>query len=315
MSDGSGEDEHNVSVIVTPDEMLYEGLLLAGFSREKQESQPKSNAKDFENRYGSSALVLALCFEDLQSTECDEARVSPEDVDLRYYLMAHHFMKAYQKEHERKCTYQERVATQRDWVWFYVEKICALQAVKIVWPQDHIDGDDIWIMTVDGTMSSANEKAGEDVVKDPDMFDFKHHSAGFNTEVGISIKESRCIGVKGPGNAGVNNDRGLYRKKDGLRDKLKKIKKKGIADGGYTGDNDTLSTPNAHDSPSCRKFKSRALKRHEKFNHMLKSYDCLAIKHRHGLDKYTIMFDAVVVMCQYQLENDRPLWNIYVGNI
>ncbi len=76
-----------------------------------------------------------------------------------------------------------------------------------------------------------------------------------------------------------------------------------------------LSTPNAHASPSVRKFKSRALKRHEKFNNMLKVFGCLSIKNRHTEVKFKICFEAVAVVCHYQLENGSPLWNIYVGDM
>ncbi len=38
----------------------------------------------------------------------------------------------------------------RDWCCFFVEKIQALKAEKIVWPEENV-GDDIYAITVDGT--------------------------------------------------------------------------------------------------------------------------------------------------------------------
>lgn len=318
LSSVSGGSNHALNSVITIDEMLCDGLKLAGFSEEKQKKQPKSNVRDFIDRYGSNPTVLCCIWEDLQLSQNELARVPEEKLNINHYLMAHHFLKQYPTESERKSMYQQRTHTLRDNVWYYVKKIAALMPEKIFIPENHILGDDIWIMTVDGTMSAANEKAGEDVTKDPKHYSHKHHSAGFNTEVGISIKESRCIWINGPGPAGENTDLVLFRKPGGLRDKLCEIGKKGIADGGYTGSPNELSTPNGHDHPSVRKFKSRALKRHEKFNNMLKNFKCLAIKFRHTAHsdtRYVTCFHAVATICQYQLENGTPLWNIYVGEM
>ena len=159
------------------------------------------------------------------------------------------------------------------------------------------------------------------------------------------MKESRCIWINGPGPAGVDVDLVLFRKAGGFKEKLLSMGKKAIADGGYGGEPQTLSTPNGHDAPSVRKFKSRALKRHEKFNSMLKCFKCLSVKFRHtahnpnsasdaegeagaegelgegelgegeARQRYKVCFGAVAVLCQYQLENGQPLYNIYVGDM
>ena len=111
-----------VSSIYTADEMLYEGLLLAGFSAEKQARQPKSNMRDFIDRYGSNPTVLAKIWIDLQRTAVDAARVPKEKLNLKYYFMAHHFLKQYPTESERKAMYQMRTHTMRDWVGIMREK-------------------------------------------------------------------------------------------------------------------------------------------------------------------------------------------------
>ena len=122
------------------------------------------------------------------------------------------------------------------------------------------------------------ERAGEFTVKDPANYSHKHHSAGFNAEVAVSIKESRCIWINGPGPAGQDVDIVLFRAPGGVKEKLQSIGKKAIADGGYVGEAAVLSTPNGHDCPSVRQFKSRALKRHEKFNNLLKCFKVLSAK-------------------------------------
>jgi hypothetical protein len=209
--DSIGSNDYCVKVtsVYTPDEMLREGLWLAGFDEETQKKQPKSNLRDFEDQYGSSPTVLSIIWSDLQKTTNPEAYVPENKRELKYYLMAHHFLKQYPTKSERKAAYNQQVKqthTQRDWVWYFVDHICALQQEKIYIPNSHLEGEDIWIMTVDGTMSASNEIAGEEKVKDPSMFSFKHHSAGFNAEVGVSILESRCVWINGPEPAGDKTD-------------------------------------------------------------------------------------------------------------
>ena len=329
----------SITSIKTADEMLFEGLLLAGFDADMQKRQPKSNLRDFIDRYGSSPTELSIVWADLQTTNNPEGFVPENKRNLVYFFVANHFLKQCPTESEKKAAYQKlslRRQTLRDWIWFFVEKINGLRHDKIHFPQDHIDGDDIWICTVDGTMFSSWERAGETAVKDPRNFSHKHHSAGFNAEVAISVKESRCLWINGPGRAGEDVDLVLFRKPGGLREKLLAWRKKGIADGGYSGEPLVLSTPNGHDIASVRKFKSRALKRHEKFNSMLKCFKCLSVKFRHtacdptkntdaeeeeemseaeGKRREEVCFGAVAVLCQYQLENSQPLYNIYVGDM
>jgi hypothetical protein len=60
------------------------------------------------------------------------------------------------------------------------------------------------------------------------------------------------------------NDKKIFAEK-GLKDKLKSLGKWGIGDGGYSGHPEELSIPNPHDSKEVARFKSRALKRHERF--------------------------------------------------
>ena len=99
--------------------------------------------------------------------------------------------------------------------------------------------------------------------------------------------------------------------KKGLRKKLERPGKKGIADGGYRGFNNLLSTPNIrYDLPEVLKFKSRTRLRHERFNAMLKTFDCLDSRFRHGKDKLCACVEAVAVVCQYKMEFGEPLYDI-----
>ena len=96
---------------------------------------------------------------------------------------------------------------------------------------------------------------------------------------------------------------------------MKQIGKKAIGDGIYRGNQDTVSFPNTHDSRSVKKFKSRALKRHESFNGMTKSFQILRQMFRHKLSKIGIAFEAVAVICQYKVEREEPMYDVLVEDV
>ena len=75
-----------------------------------------------------------------------------------------------------------------------------------------------------------------------------------------------------------------------------------------------MSTLTSHSSKHVFKLKSRALKHHEKFNGMLKNFDCLSGRFRHGVDRFKNCFEAVCVIAQYQMENNRPLYDVLIDD-
>lgn len=106
----------------------------------------------------------------------------------------------------------------------------------------------------------------------------------------------------------ADHDIKIFREK-GLKESIP-AGKKIIGDNGYRGENDIISTPNnAHDSAVLRKFKSRARARHESFNRRIKAFHILSETFRHDIEKHRIVFEAVCVICQYQLENGSPLFD------
>ena len=91
--------------------------------------------------------------------------------------------------------------------------------------------------------------------------------------------------------------------------------KKGSGDGGYHGHPNELSTPNSHDSKEVNTFKGRALKRQEKFNGKTKNFDSLSGRFRHSVDRFKNCFEAVCVICQYQIENGSPLYDVLIEHM
>jgi len=162
---------------------------------------------------------------------------------------------------------------------------------------------------VDGVHCQINEPQHPTLSKNPKYYSHKFHQAGLNYELGLSIFENKLVWLKGPSGSG-KPDITFFRKK-GLKKKITKGKgMKVIGDNGYRGERGVVSTPNAHDPEELRKFKSRARARHESFNGRIKNFRCLDVRFRHGIAKHKMVFEAVCVIVQYQLENGSPLFDV-----
>jgi hypothetical protein len=82
-----------------------------------------------------------------------------------------------------------------------------------------------------------------------------------------------------------------------------------LGDKGYRGEPEIISTPNSHDPVKPREFISRARARHETFNGCVKKFRCLSERfHHHSDENHKIVFEAVCVICKYQLETDSSLF-------
>jgi hypothetical protein len=112
--------------------------------------------------------------------------------------------------------------------------------------------------------------------------------------------------MNGPFRAGLN-DVTVFSNK-GSKAKLRAHGKKGIGDGGCSGRPEEMSTPNSHDSKQVFKFESRALKR------MCKNFDCLDGRFWHSVDCFKNCFEAMCVICQHQMENNRPLHAVLIDD-
>ena len=87
--------------------------------------------------------------------------------------------------------------------------------------------------------------------------------------------------------------------------------KKVIADQGYNGEPQLISTRNILDSQLIREFKSRARARHETFNGRLKTFSVLKNFFRQTLDKHGPIFEAICVIVQFQLNHGGKLFDVY----
>jgi hypothetical protein len=301
------DNDHGVTSILTPKETMKMGLKLVGFKKRRilRVLSRKTNIDRFKGFFGASPAVYAEIWEDLQKTDVVEARVPVQDRNPKCFLMAMHHLKRYPTELEREAMFDISRMWGRDWCWYFIEKVQALKAQKIVWPDKW---DDIWALTVDGQHCWVHEQLHPIWSQDPQYFSHKYSKAGLNYELAIALFKNQVVSMKGPYPAG-SNDLQIFTTK-GLEEKLLADGVKAIGDGGYHGHQKSISAPNPHDSKGVRMFKSRALLRHETFNGHMKKFDCLSGRFRHSVERFENCFEAVCVICQHQIEIESPLFDV-----
>jgi hypothetical protein len=252
-------------------------------------------------------VVLSI-FEDLQQKNL----VPEKKRNLKHLLMSFHTLMRYPTNDEREALFNINRNDGASISWWYIRKIQALKSTKIVFPEPNPNNDDIWVMSVDGVHFWITEPNHPEWSQDRSYWSHKYNKAGLSYELGISLTGG-LVWMNGPFKAG-HNDATIFSQK-GLKDKLHAIGKKAIGDGGYAGHQQYCSTPNSHDSRPIKKFKSRALKRHEKFNGRMKVFNSLSGRFRHGAARCKSCVEAVAVICQYDLELGNPLWDILIEDI
>jgi hypothetical protein len=303
----SDEAFAQIHKVIRPDQLMMEGLCYFYTHGRIHRSRRSTNIKRFEKKFGLHPVVAVRIWEDLQTT----GTVSEDKLNSKYFLMSLHHLRKYPTEDDRESIWDVSPKTGREWVWFYLEALQDLKYVKIVWPDDW--GPDIWIITVDGTHCWIHEPQHPEWSQDREYYSHKYAKAGIDYELGISIATSRLVWMNGPFKAGQNDAR-IFRD-HGLRNRLRAIGKKAIGDRGYQGYHNECSTYNPHDSRNVKKFKSRALKRHETFNFMTKSFRCLDGRFRHSPARFATCFEAVCVICQYKLEHNVKLYDVLIEDL
>jgi hypothetical protein len=104
-------------MILTADEILRKVLLLVGFDAPLQQNVKRvTNVGRFKTHYGSDHLVYAQIWEDLQTTNNPEARISGKATPDSF-LQGVHFLKCYPEEAERAGTFKVCEKTARTWGW------------------------------------------------------------------------------------------------------------------------------------------------------------------------------------------------------
>ena len=164
--------------------------------------------------------------------------------------------------------------------------------------------DAVFCLSVDGVHCRTNEIR---TAPSAQLCSHKFNHPAFAYELGISIYENKLVWINGPFYAGVS-DITIFR--SALKDRIPEGKKV-IVDRGYEGeeaDAGMLSMRCRYDPEEVRIFKRRVRARHENFNGRIKTFKILDERFRHGgLEEHKVVFEAVCIIQQYEMENGRPL--------
>jgi hypothetical protein len=292
--------------IVTAQEMLSAGVTLLLEEKTVNRRCVNSHLKTFLDHFGVRASTACSIYEDLQV----KVGVVHNNESIKWFLISLYYLKNYPKEHQLESTFNinEKYGSKKCWQW--IKDVQALQHVKVVMPADW--GDDIFAATLDGTDSWTNERQHWELNRDPQRFSQKFGHAGLAYLLVIALTGG-LIGLYGPFKAGKND---ITKFRDcPFIDVLRSNDLRAIGDLGFRGEENLISVPNAHDSPAVTDFKSRALKRHESFNKLIKDFEITLQRFRHSDECFGSAFEAVSVICQYKIEEEVPLFDVLIQSV
>ena len=305
------------TMLVLPAVVLRRGLRYLQMEYACKRKSEFEKTKIFRQHYGSSPLDLASMWHDLTVTDIPEARVDIKeqgDAGFMMFLVAHFFLWTYPKNSGlivsrfRICEKYSRGKH----LWLWLRRIAALTKLKVKWdPRLDSSETEIFVVTVDGTDFRVWERKNPRFNQDKRQCSVKFNHAAAKYEVAINVFTSNVAWINGPFRGG-EHDLTMMRKGE-LFDKIAEGKK-AIADRGYqTGvpeERAKLSLPSSYDPKELNNFKSRARLRQETFNGRLKKFNILSETFRHGFEKHKFVFDAVIVIVQYQMDNGSPLFAV-----
>ena len=160
-------------------------------------------------------------------------------------------------------------------------------------------------MSVDGTHCRIEEPRS---IPDKKWYSHKLNKPGISYEIALHLFKNKVAWVNGPFQAG-QSDLHIFRSEGGLKSRIPPGKLV-IADKGYNGESEVVSTPNDFDTDAVKVFKQRARARQESFNSRIKEFKILSQCFRSKHDLHGIVFEAVCVIAQFSLENGRPLMEL-----
>ena len=284
--------------MVTPEQMLKRGLKVCRIDSATQKTRNLAyRTKDFKSFYGIHQNHASTVWRDLLDS------VPQDALDLKGFFMALYFLRNSGSEAVRCAFFEEKDrAKMRKTCWYWVQQIAALKATKIVFPQPD-EWDTTHIISLDGTHFQCQESIHPTLRLDPSWYSFKHHTAGHNVQIALSIFKQKCVDVT-ISKAGVNDKGNLI--KSGLLDLIPEGKR-AIADGGYPGDSDKLSGYNQFDTANMKEFKARVKSRQETWNARMKIFKTMKNVFEHPKEKFPVCCTAVCVLVQYTIEDTNPV--------
>lgn len=299
--------------VYTSDELLERGLLQTGMDLNWQKRQRRAtNVEDFKAEFGTHPTVIAEIWVDLQTTTIDAARIdttATKNCNIENFLWAFYLLMRYPVEKQMKKKTKLCENSTRKWIWYFVSRIQALKADKVKFPEPG-EWRAHFIFSVDGVHTRFHEQKHATLSKDPDLFSWKLNGPGVSWELALHLREPRLVWIKRNAKT-KTNDRANFVEAGGLRDQIP-AGKKAVADRGYRGrgGDPKVAAPNSYDSEKLKTFKRRARMRQETFNRRLKRFHCLTDEFRHSLERHEACFEAVCVVCCYEMELISPLFEV-----
>lgn len=289
------------------DYILKIGLQFVGFDDRRQKVRNDLNMKRFRAHYGCGPKGLAALYKDLINSQHNNV----DSFNLRDFLMAFNWLKLYDTQHVlagRWGLYEETISVK---LLDYTKAIQGLKEEKIKWGDFH--HEEVFVISIDGVHFRIFEPRGDPGAH---WYDHKSNSAGVTYELGIAIRSSRLVWVRGPFPAS-QHDLTTFRggKKQGPKDPTALQfqlgpGQRGVGDSGYQGEPNKVTTTRDGHSTELKKWLARVKARHETFNTRLKFYKSLEHRFRHGFQQHQIVMEAVCVAVQYDMENGNPLFEI-----
>ena len=184
---------------------------------------------------------------------------------------------------------------------------------------DHLE---IIALSTDGVDFKKNEDKHPTLPRDNSACSHKMNHGAVKYEVTLAVQRAKCVHIAGPFKGGIH-DMEMFRQ-GGLKEKLLSLNRtiRGVrqvklclGDGIYHSkvdprENELFSIPNRYDSKELNNFKSRGRLRHETLNSRLKFFNALALPFRHGFNDHKFVFEAIVVIVQYQMDNGSPIFAV-----
>jgi len=305
-------------VTYTSNEFSRLGLELVGYTRQRQErTRFKTNQRRFKSNFSCGPRACRAAFLDLQTTNIAAARI--DDPNVRFFLIAVHWMAVYRTEEQMAGIFDRDEKTLRQQIRRYVTALAALKAQKIVW--DVVAQDPAIVpLTVDTVHFSVDEPR---LFPSAGWFDQKSAGSGLSYEVGVAIHANQIAWTCGAF-MGSADDRTILKGEERMLDDNgrpsddpyeclwdKLGNKKAIGDRLYKGVVQAkILIRNRHDSSIVKRFKRYCRARHENVNARIKAFSALSGTFRHKVKKHRTVFHACVVLVQYDAENGHPFWDV-----
>lgn len=174
---------------------------------------------------------------------------------------------------------------------------------------DNTEFEDTFVVSVDGVHFRIWEPRKFPSTK---WYSPKYKKPGLAYEIALSLHHNKVVWVNGPFPAG-ENDKKIFNKPEGLASKLK-AGQLAIGDEGYVGEPDKVATRNSLASADVKEIKNRSKARQETINSRLKGFGVLNQSFRctgaGRLPKHKSVFEACLVIVQYELDNGSKLFRI-----